>query len=344
MNFKESYYTSSVFKTSNKKLFPEIIDIKGELNSNKADVDIIIASYRFPELTNLTIQNYLKYETNLKINILVVESAGDKKIYDQLIQKKNVSRILISQDVKINHRFGTPSFGLALSYQIGQQLGSSKYIFFSHCDMLAIENNFLSYIVSKLNDNTRIASFTQRHIIPFTGCMIAKREAIEELKTDWLPQDNNNYLNVIEGLKFIDKNKLTPLIEWIDCGEAILYEELSKDNSIYICSSVGGSDDLQKTPFDYFEANATKTKDILTKSGIKIVYEKLPEINERFVKKNKKIFKPSIGFLNSPKKPDKYWRYTVNGEGEIIFIHHGRGTTKREVKDWIKFSRKINSR
>ncbi len=344
---KEVIEINKLFKTQSAlNTLPETITVWHDMKLHEAEIDIIINSYNKPELTNETALNYILLEDKIPVNIIIVESSGNMSVFNRLIKHEKVSKILI-EDHKASHPvYGAGSYGMAVSSAVGYFFSKSSYIFFSHSDMLALKKDFLGHLLSKLNEHTRIASFTQRHIIPFTGCMLINRKVIQESDGDWLLYDENPYIEKSDFLKALCKLKATRDLkipcDWIDAGESYIYEELSKKKQMYVTASFGGTKGMWVTPFELLKV---KEQDI---SNIKnlIIYGKRNSSKKEFQKKYKFVLKASRKweslkwFLNRKKN---YWRYSLDDEGDLIFIHHGRGT-RRSLNRWLKFANKVNSR
>ena len=183
---KEIIPIKKLFKTDAAlNVLPETIVVHHDLRLNeKAKIDIIINGYNKSELSNATAQNYLLLEDKIPVNIIIVESSGSQEVFNKLIIHKKVSKILI-EDHKASHsKYGTGSYGMSISSAVGFFFSKSPYLFFSHNDMIALKKDFLGNLLRQLNNTTRIASFTQRHVIPFTGCMLIDRNVITNSETD----------------------------------------------------------------------------------------------------------------------------------------------------------------
>ena len=317
------------------EFLPTYINVDANLKLKEADIDVVICAYNFPELTNAAILNFLKFEKNASINIIVVESSGNKLVFDKLIENEFVSKILITEDICITHNGSVGSWGMAISSAIGAYFSKSKYVFFSHSDMVAMKTNFLGYLKSKLNDKIRIASFTQRHIIPFTGCMMVDRRVLENINADWAFYDMNHYLKKDEHLFNLNNQTSISSLGWIDCGEAFIYNEIVEGRNVYICASKGGRLDYWKDMWTYFGEKNNVEK--LSKDFGGFIYANTPINKDEFGKRYKNVVRASNYWFWEKKSAQVYWRYSFDEDGDLIFIHHGRGTTEREVKKWLKF-------
>lgn len=345
---------SKLFKSSiSLNYFPPDIDTFVVNNYEECEIDIIINGYNYPELTNATVSNYLKYEKNCDFNIIIVESSGNIKIFDKIISGPRISKILIQDyDLKNNPnvRYGSGSFAMSLSAAVGTYLSKSKYIFYSHSDMLAIKPNFLSSLLNKLDDKTRIASFTIRHLIPFTGCMLIDRNAIDECDLDWMLYYDNIYIDGTECLKnllSLEKKSSNPdsisCMRWIDCGEAFIYAEIQRGNRVFAGASIGGNDDYWKSVWDYLYLGKN-TLELIQDCNCGIVYSPLNIDKASFENRYGNIldFSKSL-FFEGERNNRKYWRYCFDDEGDLCFIHHGRGISSRKVKRWLKMERYLQN-
>ncbi|MCF6365447.1 MAG: hypothetical protein L3J35_04520 [Bacteroidales bacterium] len=336
--------TNKLFKTETAlKVLPKTITVWHDLKKQVAKIDIIINGFRKPELTNATALNYLLLEDKIPINVIIVESSGDENIFNQLIKHNKVSKILV-EDHKASHpEHGAGSYGMSISSAVGFYFSKSPYVFFSHNDMIALKKDFLEHLLSKLNEKTRIASFTQRHVIPFTGCMLIDRNLVTDSETDWLLYDNNPYIErskFLQDLCSLKENKPMLKCDWIDSGEALIYEEIAKGNNVFVAASFGGTKGLWKTTFDLLGI----TKRDVEKIGNAIIYENLTTNKKEFKKRYKFVLRAGKKWENIRwflSKRKNYWRYSINENNDLIFIHHGRGT-RRTINRWMKFVHALN--
>lgn len=342
---KEIINTNSLFKTKEAlSILPETITVWHELNLQKAQIDLIITGFNRPDLSNATALNYILLENELPVNIIIVESSGNKNVYEQLLNHKKVSKILVD-DPKVSHPMhGSGSYGMAITAAVGFYFSKSDYVFFSHNDMIALKKDFLNHLLTKLNENIRIASFTQRHVIPFTGCMLIDRNVIENSQTDWLLYDKNPYIKqsrfLQEICKIHENGKSGLKCDWIDAGEAFIYEELTKNKQLYVAASFGGTKGLWKTPFDLLKMHKKDITDIENRIfyGERKISKTEFKKNYKFVLKAGKKWENLKWFISRKKN---YWRYSLDDEGDLVFIHHGRGTN-RSINRWLKFVTKLN--
>lgn len=338
----KSILISDLFKASIvQDLFPEKIAVTYNSETTESSVDIIICAYNFPELTNATIDNYLKFEKKTNFNIVVVEGSGDINVYNKIKSGSNIFKVLIKEDIKISEKPGKNSWGMSLSAAVGTYFSKSKYIFYSHSDMAACKNNFLTFLKNQLNNKTRIISFTQRHFIPFTGCMMVDRDVFIPKYSDWACYQENFFIKKNQILKNISDLNVLKNFNWIDSGEAIIYSEILQNNNIIICSSVGSSTDYFFNVWNYFFTTENEINNF--KALLPIKYQDVKITKPEFDIKYKKVIKSAEYRFWEKKESERiYWRYSFDNEGEMIFIHHGRGTTTREVKKWLKFMKKLN--
>ena len=122
--------------------------------------------FRRSDLTNLAVRSYLRRERDATINVLVVES-GSREAFEEIEVHEGVSRVLLITDVGVlGRRHGPGSCGLSAATGAGVALTRSRHVFFSHSDMVACRDGFLSFLRTKLVDGARLAGFTQRGVIP----------------------------------------------------------------------------------------------------------------------------------------------------------------------------------
>ncbi len=329
---------ADLFQSEDMKLYPEKIELYLDIKNPKSEIDIVITAHNLPNLTNLAVQNYLTTEKQSMIHIIVVESSGSAAVFNSLLEHPRVSKILLKTDIRIKGQIhGYASYGMSLSAQIGLKYSNAPYVFFSHSDMLACKENFLTFLKSKLVNGIRLASFTQRHIIPFTGCMLVQKNLLLEQKLDWIPKNQNTA--VVN--KFKKVASFIHHFQCVDSGESFVYHEILNENPVHVCASRGGSQDWWKHPLDYYETPSENILKELIQSKYPIVYAPLTLSKEEFEKKHGKIIQAGYEGWWLFEKP-KWWRYSFDDEGDLVFIHHGRGTTLRAVKRWLKFGKELN--
>ena len=308
-----------VFNSEESKAFPSKFVIDINENRYKSDVTVIIAIHGNDEDAISVINNYRLLERELKLHFIIVNTSLFAVSRVKQLSTTDITTINLISPVpqlsKLWARDLYASNSVGFTAQIGEFFSQSDLIFFSHADMMGYKKNFLSYLVGKLNEDTEIASFTQRHFIPFTGCMLYKRSFVETLKTDWLPQKKNNYdFSFLGELKQKIEN-----IAWIDCGEDIIYKTMNSGKKQFVCRSFGISGDSFGDP--NFLHGFTN-KDFMG-LRIPITYEDTP-VNICDIKKK---------FTELNEDGNSCWRKTVDHDGDIIFIHRGRGTTNQKVND-----------
>lgn len=325
-----------LFRTSARILYPQSIQLEAELcNVPGAHIDVIITTHNFPELANATIKNYLCLEKESKLHLIVVESSGRQSVFDKIYRHPQVSRILLKTDIDIRgHVHGYGSYGMALSSAVGAHFSQAPLIFFSHSDMLATKENFLSWLAGKLVGKTRLASFTQRHFIPFTGCMLMTRDLLQEQNIDWAPLDTNEVLGPL-GLENLAKT--IHHLRGIDCGEQYVYSELQRGNPVFVCASRGGSKDWWHDPLDYYNVDVTHLWKQISDANLAMTFAPLQTNRTNFEQTYAHVLRASTkGWW--PFEKSKFWRYSFDDQGDLVFIHYGRGTTLRAVRRWLRFA------
>ncbi len=323
------------------ELYPEEVQIYTEDNFPKTEVDIILPTYNNYQLCNQTIINYLKQERKIDFKIIVVDTGGSLRKSKKIINHDKVFKIIYNDDPSVKPPKYRASNSLALAASIGLHYSHAPYVFISHDDMFAYKENFLTYLFTKLDNNTRIASFTQRHFIPFTGCMLFKREAFEESKYDLRVYDNNPFANHTGIVQSLIKAGFDDAINWMDFGESVIYNEMMNHRGIYVAPSVGFNYDYWLSPLDNFKISRETFFNILKEEDVNITYGHLNSDKNEFDNKYSNILEVSQSFALQRNKR-KYWRYCFDDTGELSFAHIGRGTSFRQNKRWLKFIKKFN--
>jgi hypothetical protein len=320
-----------LFTTPEGNTFPANFILSADIKNIESDMDVIIGAHNQSEAVNTTIENYLALEEHSSLHIIVIESSSSVQAFRRIKERRNISKAWILNPVlATSRRFGGrlwASNGAALAAQLGCYFGKAPLIFFSHSDMIGYKKNFLSFLGSKLDDKTPIASFTQRHIIPFTGGMLAIRKCIDQPGIDWLPKEKNSY-----SLEW--KNQFYPRIQalsWIDAGEQIIYASLVKGSRAYVCASRGATGDFFGHPLDYYQIS----EDEVSKAVETLDYAPIKINKEEFTKKYPELANDEL-----------VWRKCFDDTGEVIFIHRGRGTSKGRRKDkrgdFLSFAKEFN--
>jgi hypothetical protein len=312
--------------------FPPGINVLAHVRELEADVDVVIGAHGQAEEVNLTIENYLALEKHTRLRIWVIESSGKLSNFFKIHNLPEVNRIFILDHLRCTDRKFEGKFfasnGAAVAAAIGNYFGNARYTFFSHTDMMGYKLNPLTFLLSKLDSDTPIASFMQRNILPFTGGMIFAKEYFHNLPVDWLPRSNNPYS--MPWLKQL-QNQIEPL-SWIDTGEELVFETLARGQKVFVCASYGATGDFFGHPLDRY---GIKNEDLAKFNlGIKYAFEEISR--EAFETK----------YPQFARSDNAMWRKCFNDQGEVIFIHRGRGTSKGKKNDgrgeFFNFLREFN--
>lgn len=340
------------FETA-RALFPKEIPVEADLKNRASTIDVIITTFDQSEMTNEVIKNFTLLEKNENIHIIIVESSGKFKAFKTLLDGDNISKIFVKPGVhEIHNKKGKSPWGMMFATAIGYYFTKAPYIFVSHNDMIALKENFLSFIKSKLSDNINIAAFTQSHIIPSVGCTIFNRKVLDNPDLGWDMDSNDNpYIGKNEYLKYISDisnakqmKLLNRRIHWMDGGEHYVYNEIINGKKLYLCAAMGGNAYYWKSPFEYFDLPKEEAYKIITGNKCPFIYAPLNTNKEEFETKYDFVLKASKSwFFEGERHKRKYWRYCFDDEGDLMFIHHGRGATQRHVNRWKKFIRNLNN-
>jgi hypothetical protein len=322
----------ALFPSPEGKRFPDRITVLADIKRCRADIDVIIGTHDQPEAVNLTIGNYLALEKKAAIHILVIESSRNPLTFWRIRGGPRVSKVLTLSNLRCTSRKHGGRFwasnGVALAAHLGSYLGSARYAFFSHTDMMGYKENFLSFLLSKLDDNIPLASFTQRKVLPFTGGMLYDKDWFRSMNADWLPREENPYS--IPGLDRL-RNRLDHL-NWIDTGEQLVLEALKRGQGVYVCASRGATGDYYRHAL----ASCGLTNQEVNRLGVPIRYAPQVLSREAF----------SVKYPEFASLDNAMWRKCFNDAGDVVFVHRGRGTTKAHKDDkrgdFVAFVREFN--
>lgn len=323
---------SDLFYHANKSYsspFPDTIDLLVDrFPGAAADVDIIVATYGNPERARLVAENFFLLEKKSRIHIWLVETSGERAAYEALPRDKNISRVYLntpldSTEKKTGGRLAA-SNGCALSAQIGFYLGKARYVFFSHTDMMGYKENFISFLKSKLSDEVPFASFTLRHVYPFTAGAIYDKSFFEESnRADWLPLHENVIAH--EKLDLL-KGKI-PEMKWVDAGEQLVRDALNRGKKIYVTESRGA--------YDAWFREARYWKNLAQKDfeGLGVEIAPIRGKREKFVQNYPELVSETVG-----------WRISLDDLGDAVFIHRGRGISQSGRGNFWGILKKMNFR
>ncbi|MBN2503057.1 MAG: hypothetical protein JXB38_19915 [Anaerolineales bacterium] len=308
-----------LFPTYRGDLIPKNIYVLADQCDTEADIDVVIGTYNQPREVNAAIENYLALEKQARLHIWVVDDSHRPWAFTGIKKDPRVSRVLILNKVRATDRRyagnNWASNGASVAAQIGMNLGTARYGFFSHTDMMGYKENFLSYLLSKMDADTPVAAFTQRHVFPFTGGMLYDKRNFAGLAVDWMPKQDNHY--VIPGLEpFRDQ---VSHYASIDSGEQIPLEAFQRGQKAYICASRGITGDYLGDPLNGYDF----TKQAVMAAGAPVHFAPLNTDAEQFARRYPELATPY----------NAMWRKSFDEDGAVIFIHRGRGTTNRNQDD-----------
>jgi len=319
-----------LFHSCQRNQFSKWITVIADIKEYHSDIDVIISSHKQHEAINLTIENYSILELKSKLHFYIVETYPGFSNYIRMENQSNISRIqILTPILSINRYFGGSLYAsnsAALATQIGCQFSKAQYVFACHNDTMGYKRNFLTYLLSKLNHEVMIASFTQRHLLPFTGCILYNKAFLDTLSVDWLPKKHNSY-RIKEMESF--RQRINHL-NWIDAGEQLIFETLKREKFAYVCSSRGLSKDFFGHPLEYYDI----PDDAVKKLGDRIKYASLCLTRDEFRKRYPEL-----------SRNDFKWRKCFDDAGDVVFIHRGRGTSSKGKDlrgDFQRFVRDFN--
>ena len=126
------------------------------------EVDIIIPTVKSPLLVSIAIKAYEKFTPNFKLNYIVVENSYDETHREYITSlAENVTWIKNGRDFMSEappiDRSNIGSYIVASSYEKGLESATSDLVFFSHNDVAPVSDNWLDFLVSKIDSGFTIA-------------------------------------------------------------------------------------------------------------------------------------------------------------------------------------------
>jgi len=161
------------------------VDIFENISSDSEHIHIIIPSFMPTHtgvrMTEVCIDSIRKY-TSVPYTIWLVDNNSPDKYRTKFLARKDINtvflntvpvetlhffdKIILSKPLKNTYpgrkrRYKHGSFSKALCFEIGLQLipSETKYVFVMDSDCLVFKDSWLSYILSKIDDKTKIAGF-----------------------------------------------------------------------------------------------------------------------------------------------------------------------------------------
>jgi len=318
--------SKTLFPSPEGRQFPRKITVLADLRPSQrpsqADIDVVIGSHHQAEAVNLTIENYSLLEREARLHFWVIESSFSAGEFQKIRRGENVSRVLILSPLRATNRRLTrvyyASNGAALAASLGACLGAAPCAFFSHSDMMGYKQNFLSFLATKISDKTVLASFTQRHVLPFTGGMLWEKKFFSSVSGDWLPKRENPY----PFPAFAALRAEIPHLSWLDAGEQLVFEALAHGKTAHVCASRGVSGDYFGHPLGHpLEQYGVDVRGL---ESLGIHYAPLATDRTAFDREYPGLATAVPG-----------WRKCFDDEGEVVFIHRGRGSRQRgRGKGW----------
>lgn len=326
--------STTLFQQAEAERFPQHITILADHTARHADIDVVICSHNQADIVNLIVNNYMKLESDARLHFYLVESSRNPFSFFRLCSGPCITRVQFLSRIpctekKEGGRFWA-SNGVALAAHIGLHFATSKYFFLSHADMMAYKKNFLSFLLSKLSEQTPLASFTQRHILPFTGCMLYDRTMFEMNRSSWLPLHENSY-QITSVNSFKDR---IDALQWLDVGEQLILDLIQQNRRAFVCASRGGSLDKYEHPLNSAGIDISD----LHNAGLPVNYANLVLSRGDFILKYPEL---------AGGQPAS-WRKCFDDEDDVVFIHQGRGASRNSVHDkrehFKHFLRAFNAR
>ncbi len=323
-----------LFLSSEGQRFPRWIPFLTNRRRVEADVDIVIASHGQQELACEVASNYLRLEHQKRIHVIIIESSRPYRPVPSKWHHENISWVWLMSAPACTQRRHDGTFwasnGVALAAELGGYLGSSSWLFFSHVDMMAYRENFLSFLFSKVGPSRPLASFSQRHILPFSGGMLYDKTYVRGLGADWLPKRSNDH-DLVDWQQF--RQRIQHL-NWIDAGEELILKTIADGRRAYVCASRGSSADWFGDPLSGHDISMQELKE----TDIGIDYGECNITRAELASNYPDLASPD----------NAVFRKSFDDEGRVVFLHQGRGASQGRAGglrgDFLSFVRAFNKR
>lgn len=117
-------------------------------------IDFIIPSYHSKDLTSLCIRSFEKYKGDFNFRYIVVENSDDSSYKEDVLSLADNIKWIQNPTNYVN------SEANAVAIEKGLPHVQSKYVFICHNDVVACHNNWLNFLVEKLeNENYSAAGY-----------------------------------------------------------------------------------------------------------------------------------------------------------------------------------------
>lgn len=308
----------SILFSKERNLFPESfrINVAAAPDRGAFDADVIVASHGQAREAAMVIENVRLLEGSARIHFIVVETARGVMRATRPRADNDVTVLVLDCDVPVTSRYSGnrlyASFGLALDVALACRFRRSQRQLVLHTDMMGYRRGWVSYLLAYLGHGYRIASMTQRHVMPFTAGMAFDAEHFESLGIDWLPSERSD-LQAVPALHALESR--IAALSWLDCGERLPLSALANSERCLILPSRGGTGDAWKHPLADLKPPVIPADVVVP--GLEMAPESTTE--ERFRKEYPELMQG----------PQAYWRRSFDHEGRVLFLHRGRGTSSR---------------
>tara|TARA_R100001594_G_scaffold63003_2_gene97399 strand:- start:7874 stop:8632 length:759 start_codon:yes stop_codon:yes gene_type:complete len=118
-------------------------------------IDIIIPSFRSPELTYLTVASFEKFKKPYNFRYIVVENSDDETYLPAL--KQDFSNIVWVQ----NPTSQRGSLANAEALTVGMEKVENEYVFMCHNDVVACHESWMQYFMSKIEEGKSLVGISK---------------------------------------------------------------------------------------------------------------------------------------------------------------------------------------
>lgn len=314
-----------MFPFAGQAVLPKDLYYLSDSKDYTADVDVLISTVGDMRHIAELVRNYQALEKKLKIHIWLAFAETDFLAFARAPQGDGITRVMLLNNpvpwLRITRNPLVWSISAALCAQAGIYFGRAPYFFYSHEDMMALKENFLTFLRLKINPGRPMASFFQRHLIPHSGGMMIRKDFFQNEGVDFLPLKDNPFS--VSGLNVFEAR--VPSVKWVDAGEQYVYRALEKKAHMYICECHGGKHGPLNDPVEMWQVKRSEVHAAEWNVDYAPCKAKTAVVNDN-------------GF--SP-----LWWQAFDDAGEPIFMHRARGSAQRmstDNGDFCRYLREFN--
>lgn len=171
------------------------------------DIDVVIPSFKSEKLTSLCIRSFEKYKGNKNFRYIIVENSNDTSYKENILELAKNIKWIQNPTKRINAEANAEAVEKALLYV------ESEYVLICHNDVVACRENWIDFLIEKMNNLDCIAAGYVKDNIRINALhisgMLVKAELIKGISLYPVYQDGQQILDVGDAItQHFRKNNL----------------------------------------------------------------------------------------------------------------------------------------